>query len=537
MIAKSLEAIVANLFLLLCVICLLAILGQNLWVNQLNSRCRTTQVPLSGVWEVTSQRRICSRNNPCGPNEYCGSNYDYADEISGDLSAATDIVQLNYGITNFDFLQNTYLTLFQLIMIEDWPKLAQMMADANGKLITYFYIVMYILVCSYFILNLIVSIFYSTWSEQFHKDQKENEVQLTEQIQEDIFMQEVQKNKSLGALLGLIHNDAQEKLLSKSNGVQETLRHSTEKEDPATKRIEIDEKERQCLTKYIRKKTQMLMQHTIISQEADSSPQNALGNQIGQSESDSPKHESISINDETDQNQLQQVTDQQQLHSASQDDQLRSEEGRDESPGSKPSQRQCANDQNLLTFKDKYESEQAKLRPRPNFRPAPDQVKEDQERKCSSNNSPKLVPLHSNGCLASIDEGEPFKMTTSRVLTKKLPALLGAKNQGEQAVGTLLSIKRNSMIDVGQQQQSKMSLLDAPKLQMGSSRRLKSKYVSAQAHQLHVPQLPPRHLKEGMYIPSTCAHLATRKFCREAGLAEGTMGTGNHAAPLIPCPL
>jgi hypothetical protein len=74
------------------------------------------------------------------------------------LWADTDINELNYGITNFDHIGSSFLTIFQTITEEDWTHIMNMYEDAYAVGFVKLYFVSSVVICSFFLLNLTIAV-------------------------------------------------------------------------------------------------------------------------------------------------------------------------------------------------------------------------------------------------------------------------------------------------------------------------------------------------------------------------------------------
>lgn len=65
------------------------------------------------------------------------------------------------------------------MLVEDWNKIMLMSFDTSGKIIPPFYFLLVLLICTYFLINLIIAIFLKNWllivQERNFLD-KENEI-------------------------------------------------------------------------------------------------------------------------------------------------------------------------------------------------------------------------------------------------------------------------------------------------------------------------------------------------------------------------
>lgn len=64
---------------------------------------------------------------------------------------------MNYGITNYDTFLSSFLTSFQIMQLSDWQDIFYLMRDVYPSEVGYVYVLMVIIICNYFIANMIVA--------------------------------------------------------------------------------------------------------------------------------------------------------------------------------------------------------------------------------------------------------------------------------------------------------------------------------------------------------------------------------------------
>ena len=129
-----------------------AILGVSLWAGKVHHRCRITEFPVDGDWEVDpADTRLCSDERKCPENRWCGSlpeasrdmearlengeaegslDYWLKDSVLENIKRDGAIEDLNYGYSSFDHLLSAFLTIFQCITLEGWINVNNMYEDA-----------------------------------------------------------------------------------------------------------------------------------------------------------------------------------------------------------------------------------------------------------------------------------------------------------------------------------------------------------------------------------------------------------------------
>lgn len=134
------------MILLAAIIVLYGIVGVELFGGKLGSRCRSN---ITG--EYVDQRPCVSS----GPGHHCGS-FEVCD---------TSAPNPNDGITSFDNIAISSLTVFQCLTLEGWTEVWYFCNDAVGSEWPWIYFVSLVVFGSFFILNLVLGIL----SGQFRK--------------------------------------------------------------------------------------------------------------------------------------------------------------------------------------------------------------------------------------------------------------------------------------------------------------------------------------------------------------------------------
>ena len=75
-----------------------------------------------------------------------------------DLWRDSSILELNYGVTNFDQLGSAFLTIFQCITMEGWTTVMYMYQDVSSPLFVTIYFMSCVVICSFFLLNLTIAV-------------------------------------------------------------------------------------------------------------------------------------------------------------------------------------------------------------------------------------------------------------------------------------------------------------------------------------------------------------------------------------------
>lgn len=72
--------------------------------------------------------------------------------------ADSAILELNYGLTNFDNVAYAFLLIFQCIIGEGWAKIMVIYQASYLQFVVDFYFVFCVFICSFFLLNLTIAV-------------------------------------------------------------------------------------------------------------------------------------------------------------------------------------------------------------------------------------------------------------------------------------------------------------------------------------------------------------------------------------------
>jgi hypothetical protein len=84
--------------------------------------------------------------------------YELSPEVASDLMRDTFIPQLNYGITRFDNIGYSYLTIFQCSTLEGWTKVMMMIQDGSHYATATIFFSALVIFCSFFLLKLTIAV-------------------------------------------------------------------------------------------------------------------------------------------------------------------------------------------------------------------------------------------------------------------------------------------------------------------------------------------------------------------------------------------
>jgi hypothetical protein len=107
-------------------------------------------------------------NFECPPDLYCG-NVDMYPELHLEDEKIYDRLYLNFGVTNFDNLGTSLLTVFQMITSETWYTQIQLASDLDLPILGAVYSFAVIIVGQFFLLNLILAIMIEAFKKSHQK--------------------------------------------------------------------------------------------------------------------------------------------------------------------------------------------------------------------------------------------------------------------------------------------------------------------------------------------------------------------------------
>lgn len=119
------------------------------------------------LWiQVPDLTRVCSTDGlgvyECPGNYTCGNPQNLMNLNNENIS---DDATINYGITNFDNLGSSLLSVFQIVTTVNWVQLMLDLMDADIPVIGAFYCFLIIILCSFFLMNLILAVIIQTFTK------------------------------------------------------------------------------------------------------------------------------------------------------------------------------------------------------------------------------------------------------------------------------------------------------------------------------------------------------------------------------------
>ena len=148
---------------LVYVFILFATIGLHQYSGVMYNMCRfDTQPENQTTWLVdTSIQRVCTQTNLgnyyCPSPEYCGNNDEYP-QINIAQDNIINLNYINYGITNFDNLGTSLLSVFQIINSDTWYQQLINVQDVDIPIYGTIYCVLMIVIGQFFLMNLILAV-------------------------------------------------------------------------------------------------------------------------------------------------------------------------------------------------------------------------------------------------------------------------------------------------------------------------------------------------------------------------------------------
>lgn len=140
-----------------------------MWEGVMHFRCRQTKYPENGDWLVVEgDDRICGAFHQC--EIACGSLYELL--LPDDVGVLTEYFVdpsipkdrdsrskgFNFGITNFDSIFPSFLTIFQCTTLEGWADIMALIQDGYNMYTSAIFFIICVVICNYFLINLTVAV-------------------------------------------------------------------------------------------------------------------------------------------------------------------------------------------------------------------------------------------------------------------------------------------------------------------------------------------------------------------------------------------
>ncbi|VDK31705.1 unnamed protein product [Taenia asiatica] len=193
--------------LVIFVITMYAIVGLELFSGKLHATCydiytgeimdNPTPCSLSRHGHLCKFPFVCHDFRPNMTKAAIAERHAIMANMSVDPYAFTGFIKLperwpgpNYGITNFDNLAASMLTVFQCVTMEGWTNVLYWMNDSQGMEWPFLYFVSLIIIGSFFVMNLVLGVLSGEFSKEREKAKKRGKYQKArEQMQ---FAEDVQ---------------------------------------------------------------------------------------------------------------------------------------------------------------------------------------------------------------------------------------------------------------------------------------------------------------------------------------------------------
>ncbi|XP_028178504.1 muscle calcium channel subunit alpha-1-like isoform X1 [Ostrinia furnacalis] len=159
-------------FLVLFVIIIYAIIGLELFSGVLHETCY-----------------INNTNDMVDGATPCNKDGDVGYKCSEDEICRGPWKGINYGITNFDHIGYSMLTVFQCITLEGWTDIMYAIADVKGNTWAWIYFVTLVIFGNFFVMNLILGVLSGEFSKEREKAKNRGDFQKSrerQQFEEDL---------------------------------------------------------------------------------------------------------------------------------------------------------------------------------------------------------------------------------------------------------------------------------------------------------------------------------------------------------------
>jgi hypothetical protein len=150
-----------------------AVTGLHLFQGHYYTRCRLTEFPLNSTyWPIDiSQPRSCNGhfgNYECDVGTFCGHMNDMNLPITNDPIVNNERIQ--YGVGTFDNFWQASLAVIQIITFDNWTIVMQFIIDSSDYYVGAVFCIVIVIICSFFLLNLILAVIMQSFSVLHKKD-------------------------------------------------------------------------------------------------------------------------------------------------------------------------------------------------------------------------------------------------------------------------------------------------------------------------------------------------------------------------------
>lgn len=137
-ISKSFFALLNAFLFQFFIFLVFSIIGVQLYKGNWDQRCRIDPAPSNGQWAIEpDQHYLCGADLKCFSG-YCPTKKEltsgeYTLEMHKQLLKANhQTAALNFGVTNFDNVFNSFFTIFHIVTLEGWSSTLYMMQDVGN---------------------------------------------------------------------------------------------------------------------------------------------------------------------------------------------------------------------------------------------------------------------------------------------------------------------------------------------------------------------------------------------------------------------
>jgi hypothetical protein len=151
-----------------------SILSVSLWSKIYDNRCRITEIPTRGIWDITENYiSLCGGYNKCGEKYTCGSWNDldktgfFFKSPFVSINKERLIGELNYGLTTFENFVDSAQVILQVSTLEGWTEIMYLVQNSYSYVFGAIYFIIMIIILNYFVLNFTIGLMMNNFQKIF----------------------------------------------------------------------------------------------------------------------------------------------------------------------------------------------------------------------------------------------------------------------------------------------------------------------------------------------------------------------------------
>ena len=98
----------------------------------------------------------------CAPLTWCGAPQDYG--LPLDIDDPLNNINVNFGYTTFDNIGKAALTIFTVLVFENWDYTMYNLMNSSNPYYVFVYFILIVLFGSFLIMNLIIAVFMNSFA-------------------------------------------------------------------------------------------------------------------------------------------------------------------------------------------------------------------------------------------------------------------------------------------------------------------------------------------------------------------------------------